>query len=497
VVVVAGTLLLGCDERSLAAGAPCTHGQSALLRLPRSQSLDLLVVIDSSASMAEEQRSLAAELPRLVEGLASGDLDGDGGLELVPFSDVHVGVITGDLGSGPVAVPTCRAGLGDDAILRSSRGDGRPCDGVHPHAFFSLGPSATVGSAERAVSCLVDVGTSGCGFQQPLEAALKALTPVADGPWTADGYEVPRFHGADGTPDLEPGHGDGLNDGFLRYGTLAVLLLTDEDDCSVRDYSVYDRDDPRFADTPPDLRCARAADDGRVLQAIERYVEGLSGLRRDPGSLVFGAIVGVPTSLESVDDLGAALDDARMRRREDAGGARLVPSCTSARGEAVAPVRLLETARGLEGRGAQVSVASICADTFGPGLDAFADAVARTQPFGCLPRPLPRRADGFVDCSLWELLPEGQRCDDVPARSLEDVVVDDGGRAHALCRVAQVPHDGAEPGWFYDDSSARLCGAATPFRLAFVDGAEPRSLDVRMVCAERLSGADSGLACVP
>ncbi len=83
--------------------------------------IDLLFVIDDSASMTEEQESLAAQLPRFVRALVEPpDDDGDGAPDWPPIVDMHVGVITTDMGTGGFAVPTCSdASVGDDAVLRT------------------------------------------------------------------------------------------------------------------------------------------------------------------------------------------------------------------------------------------------------------------------------------------------------------------------------------------------------------------------------------------
>ncbi|MBX7192811.1 MAG: hypothetical protein K1X94_12170 [Sandaracinaceae bacterium] len=484
-IAIAGLLVAGCDERPVGVVPPCTHSERGLWAATEPSALDLLLVIDDSASMAEEQAALIAELPRLFEILTHGDLDGDGGQEFTAFPWIHAGVVTADLGAGPVLVPGCSEGLGDDAILRQSSRRGSPCQSRYPSSVFTFGGGASNDEVVSQLGCVTDVGTSGCRFVQPLEAALKALAPVSARSWTATDYDPPRFLSVEGVPDGTAGQGEGPNLEFLRPGAvLAVLVLTDDDDCSVRDDGLFDPDDPRFAGTPLDLRCARAADHPSIERPIERYVRGLSGLRRSPDTFVFGVIAGVPTTLEPVEDLERALAEARASVRVDDTGAQLVPSCTSGRGEALPPVRLLETARDLDALGARVTVSSICGDSLAPAIDAFAAALARTQPIGCLYQPLVRGDGGLVDCSMYELLAAGQRCDEGRGRTLEELVVDDTGSGRALCHVAQVALGATDPGWFYDDTGAALELCGWPYRIGFVHGAEPGpGAEHRMVCA--------------
>src|SRR5690606_15931170 len=60
--------------------------------------VDLLLVVDNSNSMHEEQESLAAALPTLVTALVSPpDEDGDGEPDWLPVTDLQIGVITTDM----------------------------------------------------------------------------------------------------------------------------------------------------------------------------------------------------------------------------------------------------------------------------------------------------------------------------------------------------------------------------------------------------------------
>jgi hypothetical protein len=62
-----------------------------------------------------------------------------------------------------------------------------------------------------AFSCIAQLGPDGCGYEQSLEAMYRALDPA-------------------------------VNPGFIRDdAALAVLFITDEDDCSARDTSLYGR----------------------------------------------------------------------------------------------------------------------------------------------------------------------------------------------------------------------------------------------------------------
>lgn len=142
--------------------------------LPISDSdVDLLFVIDDSPSMSPKQARLAAELPRLVDSLAFGDLDFDG---------------TQDF-------PVPRSLLVSSVTSSSSRLTTLP-DGS---TTFEFRPGRDERTAlADAASAFVRRGSSGNTIEQPLAMMAEAI----EGP-------------------------------FWRPGAmLVVVLLSDEDDCS-------------------------------------------------------------------------------------------------------------------------------------------------------------------------------------------------------------------------------------------------------------------------
>lgn len=349
----------------------------------------LLFVIDGSVQMAEEQAALADALPTLVRALVSGDLDDDGAPDFAPIAVLTIGVVTMDMGTGGQPTPTClRADFGDDGVSRVSVWSTDRCGVPSPGVFQFEEPNEPDDVARR-LACAVTVGTGGCGIEQPLEAALKALTPARpDFAWgvspdfvavgssgAPDGLDVPFFMST--TP-----HGDDENEYLDPWmSALAVVLLSDEDDCSILDPALFD---PAGAAYPGELalRCTRYRE---ALHPITRYARGLAQLRDRPNRIVFAPIVGVPLDLVAPageatrwdalvsDDL--AIRDDRMEVRETpTEPPAAVPSCEDPeRGRAYPPERIAHTARALEARGAHVTVQSICQ----PRLDGAMTAIAR------------------------------------------------------------------------------------------------------------------------
>ncbi|MCA9609422.1 MAG: hypothetical protein KC619_27665, partial [Myxococcales bacterium] len=326
-----------------------------------------------SNSMTEEQESLAIQLPSLVRSLIDPpDSDGDGTLDWLPITDLQVGVVTTDMGTGGFTVPTCaRSDFGDDGVLRTiGRTDVAGCMATYP-SFLGFDPMAdSPDGFAFDVGCVARTGTGGCGFEQPLEAALKALSPSTATPSTGPGYEAPVFF------RMTFGHADTVNSGFVRDDTLlAVVLVTDEEDCSAEDPGLFDPTSATYGSTDLNLRCFAHADE--ALQPVERYVRGLAALRANrPDLLALGLIVGVPADLamsQPTDaDFSRILADRRMQETVDpVMPTRLVPSCNiPGRGVAFPPRRLVQVARELSGH--RSTVQSICQEDFSPAAAAIA-----------------------------------------------------------------------------------------------------------------------------
>jgi hypothetical protein len=353
---------------------------------PPGAELDLLFVVDDSSSMREEQAALRREFPRLIRKLVSGDHDADGKREHAAFTSLHIGVVSSDMGADD-RIRGCED-LGDDGVLRSAANlahdTGLSCEGSYPSFLEYSGPASALDPLAREFACIAALGTNGCGFEQHLESALKAL-------WPASRPEL-SFLG-DG-PVVTSGRGDRDNAGFLRgsASTLAVLVVADEDDCSSADRAIFQpeaKPDNPYQAQPLNLRCHYNHDKAFPL---ERYLYGLQhlGSRR----VLFAGLVGVP--VDAVDakaqreldygDDGARdafyqklLDDPRMQETLDGQSAansrapmELNPVCTSALGRAYPARRLVGLAQRF---GRDGLIRSVCAD-FAGALDQLADRLA-------------------------------------------------------------------------------------------------------------------------
>jgi hypothetical protein len=278
------TLLLpGCPDRTISAVVPAQDSIEVkdFPAVPR-RKIDILFQIDSSGSMMEEQASLRANFPKFIEVLETID----GGLP-----DVHIGVITPDMGASATDGTTVSGiggctGRGKDGALRVLPGNTIRFLADEIDGAGNRVPNYP-GSLTDAFSSLADVGFDGCGIEQHLEATRTAL---ANHP---------------------------SNTGFLREDAyLAVVIIADEDDCSLAQSTLFQGipmdgaygDRVNFRCTNEGVECDSPAIpfedatgvrtdchpkfDSERITPVERYVDFMKGLKRDPRDVFVAGIVG-------------------------------------------------------------------------------------------------------------------------------------------------------------------------------------------------------------
>ena len=501
-VVGLAATVSSCTQRSLNALNPCTiNGVVQNVPVNPQRALDLLIIIDDSPSMRDEQAKLAEQVPRLVNLLLTGGEDTDGSTPVGTFpaiESLHVGIITPDLGHSTVPPHNFTAGSGASFdfnptdFCTTNDGNGKAgfmqVDGVDPAICPAVTPPPgtlylnypepgfTAADLISDVTCMTGQD-DGCGFEQQLESIL-----------ASDAARNPA------------------NSGFNRDGALlAVILITDEDDCSTTDPRVFDVE-PRTSNqfqgpfTSMDalqfnLRCSEHKG---ALQQIQRYVDGVASLKDDPSQVVFAAITGIPEDptldrdkFNSDEERYAALLSAGAMQEvpnpadADTQGQQLTPACTATdgSGDAFPGRRIVETMEGLAAgnTGVGTVVESICAADYSPALNAIVDRIAAALRQLCLPRPLNRNSIDMVGCEVREVQPEGGTCAEAAARGREEVPVgNEDGRE--VCRVTQLPSDPAAGvpgglGWFYDDFTDETRTACTfnpeQQRVSFTEDAAP------------------------
>jgi hypothetical protein len=228
------------------------------IRQERYEQLDLLLVIDNSAGMADKQALLAQAVPLLVERLATPaciDSDGnptggttdpfgacqEGRAEASPLSDIHIGVVSSSLGSHGAAGPddACTAPGDNDHGQLLGRVRGLP-DTWNDSGFLAWdarGTSSPAGDAnlqdftEKLGAMVASAGEAGCRYPATLEAWYRFLIdpePPLHVVMDANNNQVVR-QGIDDTLLAQRA-------AFLRPSSIvSIVMLSDKNDCSVQD----------------------------------------------------------------------------------------------------------------------------------------------------------------------------------------------------------------------------------------------------------------------
>jgi hypothetical protein len=242
----------------------------ATVRSSFKHELDLLFVVDDRSDLAAVQTE-AAQLWKQVRG----NLEyAEGG-----FPDVHLGVISSDVGTGNAKVDGCTARGADAALLPG------------PDGSLWLDVDADNAQwSEYELAARLAIPDGGCPFDQPLAAIRRAL----------DGEQL-------------------ANAGFLRESAvLGIVMVSGDDDCSVDDPSFWAIDGDGEAVQP--FRCFREAvrcsgDDvyaGQLNGCIARQVpprlvdagmtaEFLRALKPEPDAVVVTGAIGDRDHVELID----------------------------------------------------------------------------------------------------------------------------------------------------------------------------------------------------
>ncbi len=529
--------LFGCPNSELAPIGPCTvSGVFDTITGERNDKVDLLFVVDNSGSMAEEQANLALRLPELVKTLASGEFKNAAGevtRTFTPVKSLHLAVVSSDMGTNGVEdvaklstdcgadSPSGRA-FGDDGLLlsRIDATDPSCVQGEAPYLSFAAGDDPQ--ALGTSFGCITRLGVNGCGFEQQLEAMLKALAPSKDNSFSRG----------------STGHGDAENAGFMRPDSVvAVIHVTDEEDCSIPDASgsLFNRD---MQGANINVSCGL---NPSLLHAPERFIKGLQLLRPEhPDQIIFAAIAGIPVEAEGMlttdgqQDFDAILSLEAMQFMPymKPGETRTLPrpACTlkaASAGEEDANAsparRFVEVAKGFGKNGI---IRSICQTDFSSALDAIIVKIADQLQGACLERTLiADPTSKLAPCGLVEVLPRDKQltsdCLASKGRRFLEKRKDEDGQDHIVCQINQLavdktndrcePNGEANPvecldgnpntaddrdnpkitdamvGWYYDDFSAELKAnkQCDKQRIAFTEGAEQENgSEVRFECLQ-------------
>jgi hypothetical protein len=221
--------------------------------------VDLLLAVDNSISMAEKQRLFAQTVPELLTRLLSPHCVTAAGAvtaeptspeaacpagsqrEFEPLRDLHVGVITSSLGSHGAAgaKDVCTSAEDDDHahLIPFVRPGVDSYDGQGYLNWDPDGSSNPPGESDVSAfasslsNMLESVGETGCGYEAQLESVYRFLVD----PEPPKSIAVPAQSATAGPVGVDQALLD-QRANFLRPdSSIVVLMLTDENDCSIQD----------------------------------------------------------------------------------------------------------------------------------------------------------------------------------------------------------------------------------------------------------------------
>lgn len=278
VLTALATMGSGCLTRPVGQQPPTTKlNFTSTVSQQAVDKVDLLFMIDNSASMGDKQTILAEAVPNLIQGLLTpacvnpttdppspvgqnADPNGNKGNnyncpagsepEFSPVTDMHIGIISSSLGSFGGDVCPDQGRFNDRAHLLAGQKGGGEVAAAKPSNFLAwfpsnlenqdtkrhpppANPTTDIAALNTAFQELVvGVEQTGCGLEAQLESMYRFL--IQPDPWLT--VKLDQFNQADlgsvanGDVDVEllTQRAD-----FLRPDSLvAIIMLTDEEDSS-------------------------------------------------------------------------------------------------------------------------------------------------------------------------------------------------------------------------------------------------------------------------
>jgi len=344
------------DAGTLVSPSQCPVGtEPRVVELGTPVKLDLLFMIDDSPSMQEEQTNLARNFPRLIDELTKLPTG---------FPDLHLGVVSSDLGAGLARTSdACGVSGGDRGALQARGGCGLNSSKARYLTSENGGSKNNfTGDIADVFACMANLGTQGCGFEHQLQSARLALSGFVS-----------------------------ENEGFLRSDAhLAVIYITDEDDCSAPgDTTIFEnyvpgqdwslrcslyghRCDgsqvPAAVFSTPLAHCSAAPDGGGKLIPVQTFIDEMKQLRTQ--SVTVSVIGGWPSDTSNA--LYAVGYDSTSQYPEVLSS---IPICSSANGKAAAGLRLKQF---VDAFGPAGKILSICQDDFSNAMAQIGQLINTT-----------------------------------------------------------------------------------------------------------------------
>jgi hypothetical protein len=381
-------VFLACNANDLMTPKPAPEQENdQYYEVNPIRDIDILFMIDNSPSMAKKQANLKKNFPFFMNELKKIP----GGIP-----NVHVAVISSDLGAGTVRLANggCPMVGGDRGVFHTN-----PNCGLDPNSkFLSSFNNGTMnnfqGDISQVFACIAAAGDRGCGYEHQLQATRVALYDSI-------------------TPE---------NKGFLRdEAFLAVILLTDEDDCSAPTDTKLFTDDASFPGTAASFRCAQVGhlcegksppvmtfqapldsctpNPGGPLIKVQDVVDSIKALKKRPDDqIIVSGIYGWP------DNPGNAKYE--YIKPQDGSGLDYATECQTSYGDGATPG--LRIKQFVESFGSQGATYSICADDFSPAMAQIGMKLAAKLQNPCITAPLvdTKPAPGLQpDCQVIDKIP--------------------------------------------------------------------------------------------
>jgi hypothetical protein len=388
--------------------------------------LDLLFMVDDSSSMDKMQAKLKEQLPLFMQVLQQA-----GGLP-----DIHIAVVSSDMGApSDVSINSCTR-YGDQGAFRAAAQDTCLSTTLAPGATFlssSGGNANFTGQISDVFQCIALLGSKGCGFENQLASIDRALGADGQGPPPAQ------------------------NAGFLRDDAiLAIVLLTNEDDCSAPpNTKVYsDNGNPESlanplgpvsggfrcnryghlctdpitgakgvmppltptsdaTGSPPILNlthCESNDTDSGMLTPVHKFISDIRALKTDPDHQILVAAIMAPAAPYAVTWAPAPKGSPAGEQWPE-----VMHSCGAAGGDDVNPATTDLISDGSFGDpGVRISqflngfrnsvTASICAPSYAGALTVIANRITEKFSPPCLTGRIARTATGTPDCTVVDRL---------------------------------------------------------------------------------------------
>jgi hypothetical protein len=392
--------LWACTARKLEEPAPAPNRSFVgTFQQTLNRDIDIVFMVDNSFSMKPLQDKLTQNFPAFMNVLKA-----------LPLPNVHIAVVSSDLGAGKYnttdGVPCVHGGdqgkfqaaaKGTTCATGSLKAGQTYISNINGNANYN-------GDIADAFSCIAALGQNGCGFEHVFGSVLRSL-------------------GADGHGGAPP-----ENAGFLRpEAWLAVILITNEDDCSAPLESALFDPNSKYVSDPlgplTSYRCNLVGhtcdgapppkgaggpfnncvsnEDGTLLRVAD-VVNGLKGLKSDPSKILVAAIAGPPKPYVVTNDM--------MPTNDDPAGVwpQVGHSCTQGDGTYADPgVRVWQWVQAFAGNGV---FESICNNSFTPALQRIGEEIGKKIGSQCVDgqiltsdqKAVWTGANGTPDCTVTE-----------------------------------------------------------------------------------------------